>query len=102
MVTPQLLLVVRLQLVQRPRQLQLVPLQPVTLLQLDTPEEEQLPSILLTINNGELLQIVEYQCLLLDLHLDEGLEDSHALLGQAGGLVDGDVGELGVRGPVLV
>ena len=42
---PQLLLVVRLQLVPRPRQLQLVPLQQVPLLlQLDTPEEEQLPS----------------------------------------------------------
>ena len=54
-VTPQLLLVVRLHLVLRPRQLQLVPLQSVMLLQLDTPEEEQLPSILLTINNGELL-----------------------------------------------
>ena len=34
--------------------------------------------------------------------VDEGLVDSHALLGQAGGAVDGDAGELGVRGPVLV
>ena len=34
--------------------------------------------------------------------VDESLVDSHALLDQAGGVVDGDVGELGVRGPVLV
>ena len=34
--------------------------------------------------------------------IDEGLVDGHALLGQAGGVVDGNVGQLRVGCPVLV
>ena len=34
--------------------------------------------------------------------VDEGLVDGHALLGQAGGVVDGNVGQFRVGCPVLV
>ena len=34
--------------------------------------------------------------------VDESLVDSHALLGEGGGVVDGDVNQVRVRRPVLV